>query len=367
MDASASTLELGSWEGDRAVLTSALRGDRGDVEDLPDETRFQVHVSRMIRRRERHANAETSGAAGFIMVNAEEQRALSLERTFDRLIHTGSRRLSNRLHFVTALAHSSALEEHDGDDNDLFGRIAALGFDDRPAFIYVPSEDGSSLSYYPKGTRTDEVRYVELNFGQIAEEEVLATLEAIYRSELCTPDNMGPIKLWDKPEKWHPVEQAERTVQQMIRHALVGRFMWCTIRQEQAGKVGRTDLEIVDDRTGPAGTIYHHALLELKVLRSFGSTGIPYSQDAVNDAIIEGVNQANAYGVANNSLIRMLCCFDMRKDDPGDDATFVHVKDRAVTFSIRLKRWYLYRSSQDWRDALAEKQLVAASAPTSKE
>ena len=364
MVASAPALDLGSWEGDRATLAIAPRSDRGDVDDLADDLRFQVHVSRMIRTRERQPNAETSGAAAFILVSADEQRALSSVRTFDRLIHTGSRRLSSRLHFVTALAASSALEEHAGDDNDLFGRIAALGFEDRPALIYVPSKGDSSLSYYPKGTQTDDgVRNVVLNFGQITEDEVLATLEAIYRSELCTPDNMGPIKLWEDAKKGHPVEEAERTVQQMIRHALVGRFLWCTIRQEQPGKGGRTDLEIVDDRTGTPGTIYHHALLELKVLRSFGSTGNPYGPGAANDAIIEGVNQANTYGAANNTLIRMLCCFDMRSDDPGDDATFVHVTDRAVTLSIRLKRWYLYRSSQAYRDANADKQLVAAIAP----
>lgn len=175
---------------------------------------------------------------------------------------------------------------------------------------------------------------------------------------------MGPIKLWKDAVKGYPIEEAERTVQQMIRHALVGRFLWCTIRQEQPGKSGRTDLEIVDDRTGEPGIVYHHALLELKVLRSFGSRGTVYSGTAVQDAIVEGVNQAHSYGTANNSLLRMLCCYDMRSTDVGDDATFVQVKDRATTLSIRLKRWYLYRTSQDYRDAKVDQHLAAANSPT---
>lgn len=357
-------LLLGSWEADRRQLAVAQRSDHGDVDDLPDVLRFQVHVSRMIRKRESQPGAETSGAAAFILVCPDEQDKLRAGRVWDRLVHTGTRPLSSRVHFVTPQATSSALEAHVGDDNDLFGRIAALGYDDRPTLFYVPSDGESSLSYYPKGTRTDDdLREVVLKFGRVTEAEVNETLQAIYRSELCTPDNTGPTKLWKNELKGYPVKDAERTVQQMIRHALVGRFLWCTIRQEQPGKSGRTDLEIVDDRTGKQGTIYHHALLELKVLRSFGSTGRAYDATTIQDAIVKGVNQAHEYGTANNSVLRMLCCYDMRSDDVGDDVTFVHVKDRATTLSIRLKRWYLYRSSQDYRDANVDRHLAAACAP----
>ena len=358
-------LLLGSWEADRHQLAVTQRSDHGDVDDLPDELRFQVYVSRMIRRRENQQGSETSGAAAFILVGPDEQEKLKAGRFWDRLVHTGTRRLSSRIHFVTPQATSSALEDYAGDDNDLFGRVAALGYDNRPTLLYVPSDGGSSLSYYPNGTRTDQgLREVILNFGQVTEAEVQETLHAIYRSELCTPDNMGPTKLWKDSGKGYPVKEAERTVQQMIRHALVGRFLWCTIEQEQSGKSGRTDLEIVDDRTGKQGTIYHHALLELKVLRSFGSTGKAYNATTVQEAINEGVNQAHSYGTANNSVLRMLCCYDMRTDDIGDDATFVHVKDRASTLSIRLKRWYLYRSSQAFRDAYVDRHLAAANAPS---
>lgn len=363
MAASAQTLELGAWEVDRERLAIAPLPYHGDVDDLSDDLRFRVYVSRLIRKRERQPDAETSGAAAFVMVSADELYALKSGRTFDRLIHTGTRRLARRLHFVTALSNSSALEELVGDDNGLFDRIELLGYDNHPTLVYVPHQGESSLSYYPNGTRTDEgLCEVVLNFGHVTEDEVLAAIHAIYRSELCTPDNMGPIKIWEDASKGYPIEEAERTVQQIIRGALVGRFLWCTIRQEQPGKHGRTDLEIVDDRTGVPGTVYHHALLELKVLRSFGSTGGLYSAAAVQTAIVEGVDQANAYGNANKSQIRMLCCFDMRSDDPGDDATFVHVKVRAETLCVRLKRWYLYRSSKDYRSAGAESQLAAANA-----
>jgi hypothetical protein len=198
-------LLLGSWEADRQELALAPLSDHGDVGDLPDVLRFQVHVSRMIRKRESQPGAETSGAAVFILVTPDEQVSLRAGRDWDRLIHTGTRPLSSRVHFVTPQATSSALEKHVGDDNDLFGRVAALCYDDRPTLLYVPSDGESSLSYYPKGTRTDDgLREVTLKFGHVTESDVYETLQAIYRSELCTPDNMGPTKLWKDRAKGYP-------------------------------------------------------------------------------------------------------------------------------------------------------------------
>lgn len=159
---------LGSWEADRQQLAVAQRADYGDVDDLSDDLRFQVHVSRIIRKRENQPDFETSGAAAFILVKPDEQDKLRAGRVFDRLVHTGTRRLSSRVHFVTPQATSSVMEEYKGDDNDLFELVTKLGYDDRPALLYVPSDGESSLSYYPNGTRTDDgVREVILNFGQV--------------------------------------------------------------------------------------------------------------------------------------------------------------------------------------------------------
>src|SRR5690606_28548391 len=106
----------------------------------------------------------------------------------------------------------------------------------------------------------------------------------------------------------------------------------------------------VDDRTGDTGTIIHYALLELKVLRSFSHSGTAYPASTADEAVSKGLNQAHSYGVSNNSLLRMLCCFDMRTNDVGETATFAHVQADAVTLCVSLKRWYMYRSSEHMRD-----------------
>lgn len=358
---STAPLDLGAWQGDRAQIEVAPRSMFGDIDELSPELRFQVYVSRTIRARERQADAETVGAAAFILVTSQQQEGLKVGRSFDRTVHMGRVRLVGRVHFMTPRASASAFEEYSGDSNGVFERIAELQCDHLPTMVYDPGAGKTRLSYYPKGTYTEDgMIEVNLDVGPVTEAEILSVIDAVYRTELCTPDNSGPTKIWANPGKGYPIEEAERTVQQFLRVGLAARFHWCTIRAEQAGKLGRTDLEVVDNRTGEVGRVTHHALLELKVLRSFSHSGSAYAATASEEAVSKGVNQAHSYGKDNNTLLRMLCCFDMRSDDVGDTTTFAQVQTEAATLCVRLKRWYLYRSSEHMRDALAQRELVAA-------
>lgn len=354
-------LDLGAWRGDRAQIEAAPRSMFGDIDDLSPELRFQVYLSRTIRAREHQADAETGGAAAFILVPPEQQELLKAGRSFNRTVHMGRVRLAGRIHFMTARAASSAFEEYTGDANGVFERIADLQYDHLPTMVYDPGAGKTRLSFYPKGTHTDDgMIEVDLDVGPVTEAEILSVIDAVYRTELCTPDNSGPTSIWENPGKGYPIKEAERTVQQFLRVGLAARFHWCTIRAEQPGKLGRTDLEVVDNRTGEAGSITHHALLELKVLRSFSHSGSAYTAATTEDAVSKGMKQAHSYGNDNNTLLRMLCCFDMRTDDVGDTTTFAQVQTEAATLCVSLKRWYLYRSSEHMREALAQSQLVVA-------
>lgn len=362
---STALLDLGAWQGDRARIESAPRSMFGDIDDLPPDLRFQVYVARTVRARESQADAETAGAAAFILVTSQEQERFKVGRSFNRTLHTGRVRLAGRVHFMTPRAATSAFEEFVGDANGVFGRLAELQSDRLPAMVYDPSAGRARLSYYPKGTHTDDgMVEIDLDAGPVTEAEILSVIEAVYRTELCTPDNSGPTKIWENSTKGFPIEEAERTVQQFLRVGLAARFYWCTIRAEQAGKLGRTDLEVIDNRTGEVGRITHYALLELKVLRSFSHSGSAYAAATTEEAVSKGVKQANSYGNDNNTLLRMLCCFDMRSDDVGDSVTFAHIQTEAATLCVSLRRWYLYRSSEHMRDALAQREVVAANNAT---
>lgn len=354
--------DLGAWQGDRVQLATAPRSSFGDIDDLPPELRFQVYVSRTVKARERQADAEITGAAAFILVTAQQQEELKTGRSFDRMVYTGRIRLAGRVHFMTHRAASSVYEEYTGNVNGVFDRIAEIQCDRLPALIYYTSGGNSTLTYYPLGTHTDDgLVEVQLNKGHVTEAEILSVIDAVYRTELCTPDNSGPTKIWSNSSKGYPIKDAERTVQQFLRVGLAARFFWCTIHSEQPSKNGRTDLEVVDDRTGEIGSITHHAVLELKVLRNYSHSGTEYQSTTNDEAVSKGVTQAYAYGNNKNTLLTMLCCFDMRTIDVGDNTTFAHVQTNAASLCVKLKRWYMYRSSDHMRDAEAKIQIAEAS------
>lgn len=352
-----STAPLGAWENDREVIETTPLHDRGDISDLDQTIQFQVYVARLVRRREENLNAEFDSLAAFVLVSSEEFEALKTGRLVERLIHTGARRLTRRVHFVTAAATSSVIEELPQDDETSpFSQLENLGVKNHPTLIYVPQKPSSSLSYYPYGSCSDSgVTEVAINAPAVTVEKIEHAIHRVHAEELVTPDNSGPLKIWHDANGGKPTELAERSIQQLIRAGLVVGFAPYSIRQEQAGKLGRTDLEIVDDRNGQAGANIHHALLELKVLRSRGMTGISVSATETSNHISEGVDQAYSYGKDKNSRLTMLCCFDMRDSDIPDVATFEHVAAKSISLKVLLRRWYLYRTSQLYRAAVAMK------------
>jgi len=352
----ADDLPLGDWEKDRSVLKAMSVGDRGDVADLDSVTQFQVYVARLINRREQNEKAEFDIPAAFVLVSPAEYEQAKIGRSVERLIHTGGRRLTGRIHFVLASAISSVVEEYGTDDSALFSRLEAVGMSQHPTLLYTPQRPSSTLTFYTKGTKNDEgLKLISLNTAQVTADAISDAIDEIYRQEFVTPDAVGPSKLWANATNGWPVSDAELRVQQLLRVGLITKFTPCSVRQEQTGKVGRTDLEIVDDRTGQRGQVEHHALLELKVLRSRGETGnsAGYSLKKIKEHIEEGLNQAHSYGSDRNTKTKMLCCFDMRDSNDPDEVTFAHIKDKAISLKVLTKRWFLYRDSAAYRADIA--------------
>jgi len=347
------TLPLGDWEADRQSIKTTGIPDRGDISGLPTLVQFQVYVARRIRKWESTCNVETDQPAAFVLVTPDEYQAFKkAQQKEEPLLHTGLRRLAGRIHFVTVSVTRSIFEEITGDDSALFARLEAVGVGRHPTLIYVPQPPGSLLFFYPQGTSSDDgLTEVPVGVPEVSLESIEQAIGAVYENELITPDNAGPLKIWSSPTKRRPSKEAERGVQQLIHAGLAVKFAPYSIRKEQSGKVGRTDLEIVDDRTDQAGRVTHHALLELKVLRTRRETGARVGDSDTRQHITEGVDQANVYGTDKNSKLKLLCCFDMRDNDIGDSKTFSHVKTKAAGLEVYLRRWFLYHSSKAYRAA----------------
>jgi hypothetical protein len=125
-------------------------------------------------------------------------------------------------------------------------------------------------------------------------------------------------------------------------------FLGCEVRQEEDASVGRLDLLIEQpDRTTP-GAIMTHAVVELKVLRSFTNTGSVVNPSVNNDAMKNGVEQAAAYRDKKNARLAILCCFDMRKVE-NIAACFNLIRSRATSLDVHLRVWYLFGSAARYR------------------
>ena len=173
----------------------------------------------------------------------------------------------------------------------------------------------------------------------------------MHKSLLVTPSvQLSNLKLWRTQSKHLPVARAEKRIQDYLHLALAVEFPSCVIRREQSQATGRLDLEIEEPVTGQAGLVVRHALLELKVLRSYRGRGTSVSEKN-GDAIADGVRQAGAYRKERGTRTSALCCFDMRKSKDGEQC-FLHVVGLARYWKVTLKLWPLFASSKAYREHL---------------
>ena len=259
--------------------------------------------------------------------------------------------------WVTAPAAISAryvdLPQDTNDDGRFSYVTKELALGSRPTLVFDPRTKSPELRWYREGLgNPDRVEVMPLR-GGVSPNDIFDAIDWIYKTSFITPAAMSPPSLlWTSASKNWPHQNAEALIQGLLTVGLATKFPYCTVRQEQPQIAGRTDLEIEEPNPLDRSIITRHAILELKVLRSFRSTGTTVTDSDVRKWIREGVEQAAAYRTDKNPRWSVLCCFDMRKEDEGDTACFTHVQECASALDIMLKRWFLYSNYPDYRKAL---------------
>jgi hypothetical protein len=179
--------------------------------------------------------------------------------------------------------------------------------------------------------------------------EILEVVDRLYRRSLATPDAQhSEAKLWKNRTKRWPYTRAEARIALTLREGLTGAFPTCTVREEQPQPSGRLDLELEEPDPTDRSQIIRHAVLEVKVLRSFGSTGLPVSKKETDDWVEDGVRQAAAYRNDRNARSSALCCFDMRATFSGEGC-FDEVRYLARRHRVVLRVWHIFASAKDFR------------------
>ena len=272
------------------------------------------------------------------------------------MIDNGLTMVVGRLWFTAAAVASAHYVDlpQDASDDGLFSFVTdELGHGSQPALFFDGRTVSPELRWYPDGLGEPDNVEVKPLMGDVNADDVAAAIDKLYLDCLVTPVSL-PLggTLWSNAASFWPREHVESVVQSHVKISLVSRFPFCTIRHEQTQQTGRSDLEIEETDPFNHNSVVRHAIIELKVLRSFGSTGSPVSNSDAKEWIEEGVRQAAAYRAVKSAGWSALCCFDMRRTDAGYDACFAHVRDSAATKEVTLWRWFLYESSYSYRRAM---------------
>jgi hypothetical protein len=350
---------LGPWAN--ADLSKTARADAGIGADdgLPPEVRFVTNVAKLIRRRRAQPNSDKDPKRPAILLLQPTPPQLGPGKKTKRvpMLDNGHTPVNGRIWFVGAVAASGHYLDFGvtDDDDGLFQLITdVFGQDTTPAIVFDPRLPVPEARFYPHGLgKPDAYRTVTVADIEIGLDDVLGAVEKVYSSCLVTPESQAEAgKLWNNQDRWWPSSKAEAVVQLYLKAGLAAAFPTCTVRHEQHMPEGRLDLEIEQSDPLDRSKITRHAVLELKVLRSFNEKGGVVAGNYTLEWVESGVKQAAAYRNSKGAKWSALFCFDMRKENTGEKC-FDHVRDLANGLSVILRRWYLYAKSKHYRDALA--------------
>lgn len=345
------------WSDDDLEITAEKYFGEGADADLPDPVRLVFNVGRLVLRRlEGAASGESEPSAFFL---SPEPPAPADEDKLEPqpMLGSGRHELGGRFWFVGPAARRGvalSLEGWPERDKEVFDLACeSLDIGEVPAVLFEARTESPELWFYPRGLADPESGIsVPLSSESIDLDRIFEIIDRAHRDAIVTPQRKAPagMKLWKNARRHHPVKQAEARIQYILRVALSAALPpTMVVREEQDEATGRIDLEI-DERVPGAGIHICHALLELKVLRSYRSTGKPVPPAKVNEAIEEGVIQAKSYREAREALASALCCFDMRKQ-PNGSSCFGGVEGKARRGKVKLRVWPVYASVQQYRAA----------------
>jgi hypothetical protein len=348
--------DLGPWAGDDFEKTVRTTSAVGVDSGLPDDVRFIAGVAKLIRRRIAEAGDKIDPPRPAVFLLEPTARTYRPDIAPERvpMLDNGLTAVSGRLWFVSpVVVVGSYVELEDCSDDELFRIVTdELQLGDVPAVVFDPRTKAREIRFYQNGLGDPETREVSsVSSTDVSLESIFETIDRIYEKGLVTPDAQKRAgKLWKDNERCWPMANAEYVVQLYLWAGLTTAFPMCTVRSEQDNVSGRLDLEIEESHPTDRSCFVRHAILELKVLRSYWSTGKSVSEEYTLDWVKSGVKQAASYRDERGARAAALCCFDMRRGNTGEKC-FNHVVDLAVEHQVVLKVWFIYATSKQYRDA----------------
>ena len=349
---------LGPWADADLAKTARMDAGTGADEGLPPKVRFVSNVAKLIRRRRAQPNAkhDPTHPAIFLMQPKPRQFEHGDTPIHMPMLDNALTPVNGRIWFVSAVVVSGHyIDFEETDDASMFRLITdQIGLGATPTIIFDPRPQVPVARFYPNGLDEFELyEGISVTDADVTIDRVLEAIEGTYKKDMRTPEQqIAPGKLWHDQDKWWPKHDAEDRIKMYLKIGLHSAFPTCDVRPEYVIAEGHIDLLIQERDPLNREKVTNHAVLELKVLRSYGETGRGYDEEFHLAWIQKGVIQAHSYREGKGAIWSALCCFDMRTSDTGESC-FEHVTDMAKELKVHLKRWFLYAKSEYWREAFA--------------
>lgn len=332
-------VRFGHWK--ESDLETAVKQYNGSqyYSGYPSAAHFVHSVAKILAIRNAIDRVALCSASSlYILGTVPECASVTLKR--EPAFSLGGVDVSGKIWFgAEAMNSSNGVPIPAGADTDtLFTYVSqTLTSGKQPTIYFDGAVNGTAFRFYPDGVDApDRCEDISFSGAHLDETTLKNVLDKIHNCSLITPSaSMASKGLWCDGAKCYPVKEAEKAIQSIIEVGLAPALGNVRVKREETGTYGRYDLALIEQDPLDSSKSTNHAILELKVIRTFSSTGGNVSENTNKTAILKGIKQAYAYHIEHGSRISALCCYDMR---PTPD---LHKKSgrKCVVKSLEIHFW----------------------------
>lgn len=340
-------------EEDLAETTRAYVGS-GYNQNAEAFAQFCHEAAKIIQKR-RATSPQTLALAPVVFIMAPKPSIDGVSYEERPLFDRAKGEISGRIWFGAArLGLGVGVDLPPSSDQQRFQYIIhSLNSGHAPAIYYDAADDAALMRIYRKGISAhDEYENLSLDSANLTLAHIKTILDKAHGRFLKTSTASDSArKLWQDQDKCFPIREAEKGIQEVLFIALSSSLGFGPVYVEQEGVsvMGRYDFRLKEQDPIDSTKWTYHAILELKVVKSFTNTGRSV-QDSNNFQVIsDGINQANEYRNDHNCRMAALCCYDMRLS-PDPDQAIAHERQRASSLNVELWAWPLYATPKKARD-----------------
>jgi hypothetical protein len=327
----------------------------GSDAGLPDELRFLVNVATLVERQIKRG-APPSAPAAFVLSPTPPATLASQLRQVP-MLDNGLTDLAGQIWFVgPVFGIARGFQPEEWDDETVFALLGTPDIAKCPTIYVETRTPKPELRFYNHGSdEPNSFEVLTLPRDALDLADVYGAVDGVHNGCLITPNVLPAVrqlKLWQKPSQYWVSRQAEATIEHHLYIGLHAAFPTHRVDTQLDEPTGRLDIAIAKADWSQPGRVTNHVVLELKVLRSFGSTGRSYSSAKVKTIVSDGVVQAASYRDDRNSRLASLCCFDMRKSVTS--TCFTAAKPLAKKKKVDIHSWRVFPTSGALRAARAK-------------